>query len=169
METITSLIPNDEHIAQAQQKFKEAGFANRNISVLFKQAAVWKRLRGSEKAQVVYKDAKIGALLGLLVSALYGIPAGLFNCLYASCTVGLSITFWIMISLFWVAAGAALGAIIGLDQLEYDLYSYVEGVRRGEALFVVEASEALAPVAVRILKQEHGSVIHREPHQIRRY
>ena len=64
------------------------------------------------------------------------------------------------ITLFWILGGGLAGAIVGLDKLEYELYSYVEGVRRGEALIVVDATAKQAPEAVRILRQEQGTVIH---------
>ena len=105
------------------------------------------------------KKAALGAFLGLLVGAIYGVPAGIFNCKFMNCSLQTSVILWALITLFWVLAGGFLGGIIGLDKLERSLYSYVEGVRRGEALFVVETPEERAPEARRILRQEQGTVI----------
>jgi hypothetical protein len=121
---------------------------------------VWQRLRGHQKAQAVFRKAALGAVMGLVVGALYGVPAGFLNCRFMNCSIEMSITLGLLITLFWVLAGGFLGGIVGLDKLEHDLYSYIEGVRRGEALFVVEVPEKQAPEAVRILQQEHGTVIH---------
>jgi hypothetical protein len=65
-----------------------------------------------------------------------------------------------LISLYWIAGGGFLGALVGLDRLERDLYSYVEGVRRGAALFVVESPEERAPEVAEILAQEEGALLH---------
>ena len=160
METIIGLIPNDEHVTTTRYELEKAGFAISKINILYQPADVWQRLGGHQKVRIVYKWAAVGASVGLVVGALYGVPAGIFNCLFMECPLQTSIILWAIISLFWVAAGGIVGAIIGLDKLEDDLYSYVEGVRRGEALFVVETPPEQAQRAVEILRQEQGTVIH---------
>jgi hypothetical protein len=160
METIVSLMPNDEHVTAARQKLENAGLAQNKISVLFQTAEVWRQLGGHQKMQTVIKKAALGAVIGLFVGALYGIPAGIFNCRFMNCSLETSVILWVLITLFWVVGGGFLGSIIGMDELERDLYSYVEGVRRGEALFVIEADLDQIPVAMRILQQEQGTVIH---------
>ncbi len=159
METIVSLIPNDEHVTAARQELETAGFAKDKINVLFQPAEVWRQLRGHQGIRAVAKQAALGALLGLLVGAIYGVPAGFFNCQFMNCSLETSVILWALITLFWVLAGGFLGSIIGLDKLERGLYSYVEGVRRGEALLVVEADRDKVPIAMRILQQEQGTVI----------
>jgi len=67
---------------------------------------------------------------------------------------------WVIISLFWLRAAGFMGAVIGLNKLDDELYSYVEGVRRGEALFVVETPAERVSEVVRILWQEHSTVVH---------
>ena len=160
METVISLIPNDEHVATARQALEKAGFTKRNISVLFQPADVWQRLGGRQKVGALAQKAVLGALIGLVVGALYGIPSGVFNCKFMNCPLETSATLWALISLYWVVAGGFLGVIVGLDRLERDLYSYVEGVRRGETLFVIETPEERAQEAEQILRQEQGTVIH---------
>ncbi|HRQ39518.1 MAG TPA: hypothetical protein PLD25_16540 [Chloroflexota bacterium] len=159
METVISLIPNDEHVTRARQALGSAGIVETKIDVLWQPADVWQRLGGHQKVRGVFKNAAIGALIGLIVGALYGVPAGVFNCKAMNCSVGTSVVLWAIISLYWVAAGGFLGAIIGIDRLEQEFYSYVEGVRRGEALFVVDATADKVSEARRILRQEHGMVI----------
>ncbi len=160
MDTIISLIPNDEHVTSARNELEKAGLTQNKINILYRPADVWQRLNGHEKVRTVYKWAAVGALVGLGAGALYGVPAGIFNCFFMDCPLQTSLILWAIISLFWVATGGIIGAIIGLDKLEDDLYSYVEGVRRGEALFVVEAQQEQAQKAIEILRQEHGTVIH---------
>lgn len=160
METVISLIPDVDHVATTRQELESAGFVESKISVLSQPSDVWRRLGGRLKARIVFKDAAVGALIGLIIGALYGIPAGIFNCKFMNCALETSVILWALVSLFWVAVGGFFGAIIGLDRFEEEFYSYVEGVQRGEALFVVETSEDQAPEAMRILQQENGILIH---------
>lgn len=160
METIIGLIPNDHDVASARQELEKAGLAQNKINILFQPADVWQRLGGRQKIRIVFKDAVIGMFIGLIIGAIYGVPAGYYNCRFMGCPLETSIILWAIISLFWVAAGGFLGTIVGLDRFESNFYSYVEGVQRGEALFVVEASDNMAPVVKRILEQEHGILVH---------
>lgn len=160
MGMVISLIPNDEHVVSARQTLEMAGFAKSKISVLFDPSDVWQRLGGRQKIMTVAKKSALGALVGLFVGAFYGLTSGLLNCKFMDCSLQTSVTLWVLISLYWIVGGGFLGAVVGLDKLEYDLYSYVEGVRRGEALFVVEASEDRVQEVEQILRQEQGVVIH---------
>ena len=160
METIVCLVPNDEHVATARQDLMMTGIPENEITVLLQPASVWQRLKGPLKIRRVFRYAAIGALFGLAIGALYGVPAGYLNCTLMNCPIKTSVILGVLITLFWILGGGLVGAIVGLDRLEHDLYSYVEGVRRGEALFVVEAPEERAQEAVQILRQERGTVIH---------
>jgi hypothetical protein len=160
METVISLLPNDEHLAAARRELAIAGFAPNRIAVLFQPADVWQRLGGHQRVRAVVKKAVLGGAIGLLVGALYGIPAGIFNCRFMNCSLETSVVLWALITLFWILVGGFFGSIIGIDGLERDLYSYVEGVRRGDALLVVETPEERAPEARRILLREQGTVVH---------
>jgi len=44
--------------------------------------------------------------------------------------------------------------------MEQDLSFYVDGVRHGKALFVVDASEENSLEAMHIFEQKHGTIIH---------
>jgi hypothetical protein len=159
MALILSLVSNDDHVANTQKELVTAGFTAARINVLYHPVEVWQRLNGHQKMAVVFKHAAIGGLLGIIVGALYGVPAGVFNCTLMNCPQSTSIIMWALITLFWIMGGGILGALIGLDQLERDLYDYVEGVRRGEALIVVESSAQQVPQARRILQRQYGTVI----------
>jgi hypothetical protein len=161
METVVSLIPDDEHVPAVKRALAAAGFTENNMTILRQPVEVWQRLGGRRKMRTVLKKAAVGGLIGIGIGALYGIPAGVFNCVFMNCPQSISLFLWAIITLFWVVASGFLGTIIGLDQLERSLYSYVEGVRRGEALFVIQASPDRVPVAVDILQHKQGTVIHR--------
>jgi hypothetical protein len=160
METIVCLIPNDEHLALVKRNLEKAGPATNKVDILFRPAGVWQRLSGHQKVRSVFKWAAAGALIGLGVGAIYGLPASAINCFMLNCSFQTGAVLWVLISLFWVVAGGIIGAIVGLDKLEDDLYSYVEGVRRGEALFVVDTVPEQAQQIVQILREEQGTVIH---------
>ena len=160
MDMVVSLLADDEHVPMVRNELVAAGIAESKMSVLRQPADVWQQLGGRRKMQSVAKKAAIGALIGLAIGALYGVPAAFFTCTLLNCTIRTGMILAVPITLFWILGGGLAGAIVGLDRLEYELYSYVEGVRRGEALIVVDATAKQAPEAVRILRQEQGTVIH---------
>ena len=103
--------------------------------------------------------AGTGALLGLGVGLLYGLPAGLMNCSEVGCPFNTSTVLLALITIFWMMGGAFMGAIIGIDRLEQGLYSYVEGVRHEQTLLVVTAPDQQANDVIRVLSQENGRLI----------
>ena len=52
METIISLIPNDEHVAATRQELETAGFDKDKIDILYQPADVWQRLGGHQKIHI---------------------------------------------------------------------------------------------------------------------
>lgn len=160
MKTLVALIPDDEHLVSAEEALKVEGIGESEISVLVRPAQVWRRLEGRKKLRVVFRYAFFGIILGLAVGVLYGVPAGIMNCREMGCPFTTSTLLLAVISLYWVLGGGFLGAIIGLDRLEQNLYSYVEGVRRGEALLVIETPNEQVSEVTRILRGENGSLVH---------
>ena len=159
MESVVGLIPNDEHVTSTMQEFRAAGFAENKMCVLVKPDDVWKRLAGKKKAQIVYRDTIIGALLGLTLGSTLGVVAGVLNCELMDCPIEKSLIFLALIMLFCTISGGLFGAIVGLDQLERLIDSYVEGVRHGQALFVVKTSRQRTSDARQILNKEHGTAV----------
>lgn len=66
----------------------------------------------------IVKDTLIGMILGLVVGLLYGVTAGILNCRIMGCPVTTSLMLLALVSIYWMAAGAILGGIIGFAQLE---------------------------------------------------
>ena len=159
MDTVVGLIPDEAHVTEARHKLKAAGFAENNMSVLRTPAEVWNELDNHKQGQVVFKDAVIGALFGLALGLILGVTAGILNCSLMNCPIERSLVFLAFIVLFCVTGGGLFGVIVGLDQREHSLYSYLEGVLRGQALFVVKTSEERASDAMRILENEQGIFI----------
>ena len=159
MERVVGLIPNDEHVTSAMQELRAAGFAENKMCVLVKPDDVWKRLGGKKKAQIVYRDTIIGALLGFSLGSTFGVVAGVLNCTLMDCPIEKSLIFLALIVLFCTVSGGLFGAIVGLDQLDRVLDSYVKGVRYGQALFVVETCGQRTSDARRILDEAHGTAV----------
>lgn len=122
MHTIVSLIPNSEHVTNAGEQLRANGIAEEKIHILHRNADVWQQLNGRQQIHTAVKDALIGMMLGLVVGLLYGITAGILNCRLMGCPVATSLMMLALISIYWMAAGAFLGGVIGFDQLEQKLY-----------------------------------------------
>ena len=158
METIVGLIPDDAQMKSAERELKAAGFSDNKMHVLLGTADIWKYLCSKEKARIVFKDAALGALIGLSFGSLIGVIAGILNCRLMECPIGTSLIFLALIMLYCAFAGALFGMIFGLDRAEHSLFSYVADVHRDNALFVVETSTETAPEARHILEQ-YGTLI----------
>jgi hypothetical protein len=160
MKTYVGLIPDNEHVAHAGSALQAAGIPAGRIATLTQPADVWERLEGHRRFQVVRKSATIGAILALAVSTIYTVPLVLMYCPEMGCSFATSVTVLVILALYWLLGGAFLGAIVGADRLEQDLYSYVEGVRRGAMLMVVEAPDEQAAEVPHILERESGLLVY---------
>ncbi|MDV7391492.1 hypothetical protein RZS08_09075, partial [Arthrospira platensis SPKY1] len=103
--------------------------------------------------------AAIGAALGVLLYGPVGFFAGYLDCKLMGCNQAIGATFLALGLLIGLVGGGVLGAVIGLNNLEQHLYAYVEGVRRGELLLMVEAPAPLGKAVVSLLRQEQGTVV----------
>lgn len=160
MKMLLSLIPDGQHVARAEQALLAAGLGEGAINAVVRPAEVWERLGGPKKLRILFRYTALGALLGLGVGAFYGVPSGILNCSQMDCPFSTSTVLLALISVYWVVGGAFLGAIAGADHLEENLYSYVEGVRRGAALLVVETPDEQVSEVTEILHRESGLLVH---------
>jgi hypothetical protein len=160
VKTLIGLIPDREHALSADQALHGAGIGASRISALARPAEVWERLEGRKKLNIVSRDGRIGALLGLAVSAIYLVPLVIMYCPEMGCSSATRFIFLTVMALCWALGGAFLGTIVGTDQLEHDLYSYVEGVRHGGVVLLVESPDEQAAAVSRILRQENGLLVH---------
>jgi hypothetical protein len=160
MITVAGLVPNDERANSVIANLGATGIAENQVVILRQPADVWQRLDGHHKLRTVLRSTLIGLLIGIVIGLCYGIPTGILNCRLMNCSIGNSLILLTLVTLYWAAGGAFLGALVGLDRLERSLYSYVEGVRRGEELVVIEAPESQTINVTDILTREGGSVVH---------
>lgn len=161
MTTIAALLPNDDHLTHAVETLAGRGVARERLRVLTQPAEVWQQLQGRRRVRIVFRDGLLGAGLGLVAGLLYAVPAGYLNCYLTGCPVSTSAALGLLVVAYWIAAGAFVGAIIGLNRLEMPLYSYMNGVRRGAALLLVDASDDEAPKVADILAHDSGMVVGR--------
>jgi hypothetical protein len=160
MKTFVSLIPDDEHAVHARAALQDAGIPQEGISTLVEPADVWARLEGHQRLRVVRRSAAIGAALGLSVSAIYAVPLVLTFCPEMGCSLGTSVIGFVILAIYWLLGGAFLGTLVGADRLEQGLYSYVEGVRRGGRLMVVDTPDERADEVPQILEHDNGLLVY---------
>lgn len=160
MNTLIGLIPDERYLVTAEKRLQAAGIDQSAMSVLVRPTDVWRRLEGPKKLRVAIRYSLFGALVGLALGALFGVPAGILNCAEMDCTMTISTVLLALIALYLMVGGAFVGAIVGIDRVEQDLYSYVEGVYRGGALLVIETPAGRIREIARILQQESGLLVH---------
>jgi hypothetical protein len=160
VKTVMGLIPNDERVAAVSGALLAAEYSANQIDIFAEPSEVWQQLESHVKWRKVSKSVLAGMLFGAAIGALYGVLTAILNCRLLNCPVERSLVMLALISLFWIVGGGFIGAIVGFDRLECDFCSYVEGVRRGAALFVIESPKKRSPVAAGILAQEQGELIH---------
>jgi hypothetical protein len=162
MTTIVSFIPEEDHVITARQALARAGIPEEKIKILSQPLEVWRRLHGRRKIRALLKNVAVGALLGAVLGLMAAIPAGYFNCAKEACTVPESLWQGAIITAVFAAAGGFLAAMGSIDRFENDVLLYVDGVMRGEPLFMIDAPEDTAEKARRILTEEHGLLIYEE-------
>jgi hypothetical protein len=106
------------------------------LASLSQTKQVWERLEGHRQMRLVYRNAAIGAFLGLAVSTIYAVPLVLMYCPDMGCRFSTSLVILGLHAFYWVLGGAFLDSVVGADQLQPQLYTCVEGVRRGGTLML---------------------------------
>lgn len=130
MKTLEPSIHDEEKASRAQEREEGPGAGKGELTTLLHAAQESEQLWGRKRLTVVVRFAIAGAILGLVVGALYGIPAGMMNCSAMGCPFTTSVTLLVVITVYWVLGGACMGAIVGMDRLEQGFYTGVKGVRR---------------------------------------
>lgn len=161
MVTLAGLLPDDEHAYHAVDTLTEHGIPLDQVHVLRRPAEVWTQMGGRRKLRVVVRDAAWGLLIGLGVGLLYGVPAAVAGWQLMDYPLRYGIIAGLLIVAYWLAGGAAVGALVGLDRLERPLYSFVEWVRRGELLVVVDTTEERVAEVAGILADDGGALVRR--------
>jgi hypothetical protein len=154
MKTIVGLFEGHEGVGRARELLQVAGVGQDKVAVLDDTHQVWERMDCSHR-QSLFKDAATGAALVGTIYAVFGLFAGVCDSLIGfptgSC-IGATIVF-LLIGAF---LGAFLGAFIGRAEAEKATHLYLEGVRRGFLLMLVQVEESNKTRVMRILEQENA-------------
>jgi hypothetical protein len=158
METIVGLIPDEAHMKSAERELREAGIPDNKMHVLPGSAKFWNNLCSREKARLVFKDALIGALIGLSLGSFVGVIAGALNCRLMDCPIGTSLIFLVLITLYGALAGTLFGTWIGLDRAEHSLLVHIADTYRDQAILLVETPAESMQEARHVL-EHHGTLV----------
>jgi hypothetical protein len=159
MTTVIGLVPQNKQADKVKQGLAQLGINAGQVKILAHPDAVWQQLGGHEKLRIVMRYAVIGAGLGVLLYGPVGFFAGYLDCKLMGCSQSIGATFLALGLFIGIIGGGVLGAIIGLNNLEQHLYAYVEGVRRGELLLMVDTPATLGKEVISLLRQEQGTVV----------
>ena len=162
MQTVIGLIPQGEHVVHTQQKLAGAGISRDDVSVVDHPGAVWQRLNGGRHLRTLNRYGLFGAIAGLVITAVFGLLAtGVLTPGYMAAHATMAITILVISVLIGLGSGYVFGATLGLGDVDEYVYSYMEGVRRGDALLIVPASHEQQDQVADILRSEEGKVIQR--------
>jgi hypothetical protein len=156
MAAVIGLFRNEVDVSAAIQKLNQAGFPQESIEIQTNPSLI-KGLLGCKATKTVTKYAAWGALFGIAVYLIFTLVAG-----WCECTIfgfGRNLAFIIVLAglLIGTIIGALMGCLVGVDQYEKDTHLYVQGMRQGGRLIIVQASEADAKRVQSLLEQERIS------------
>jgi hypothetical protein len=168
MKTVAGLYQSFEEADRVTRALEAAGFEKGAISVIARDQALAEHLGPEPRVRDVTAGASTGALAGGIGGGLLGLLAGLGSLLIPG--VGPVIAAGSIASALGLTAGGAgvgaavggiLGAVTSLSVTEEEAEVYAEGVKRGNILIAVQAPEARAEEASRIIL-ENGAQDYRE-------
>ena len=158
-QTITRLYDSYDTALQATLALKEAGFGDRDISLLANRAAtLYAEERPYAETSAAADDAGTGASFGGVIGAAAGLMAGMG--VLAIPGIGPVVAAgWLASTLAVGAAGAIaggvtggiVGALTGTGTTEQEAQVYAESVRRGDTLVTVRVPDDRVPEATRVL------------------
>jgi hypothetical protein len=153
MKTVVGLVWCDEDVESSIDRLKEAGFAQDRVDVLTRISR--KRLVGDQGHPVV-RSAGWGAVVGIVVYAVFGLGAALAGCTYCGFDLAYAVATLVGFVVIGGFVGALLGQWIGADASERDTHLYTQGVRLGGKIVAVRSSDELITKAMSILQQENA-------------
>jgi uncharacterized protein (TIGR02284 family) len=157
--TVTGLFDGYESAEHASEILRRGGFAEEEISVVAQSQIVQERL-GDDETQRALEGAGAGALGGAAIGGFAGLLAGAVTLVLPG--VGPVLAGGAVATAAGAsAAGAGIGAayggfagtLIGLGMSEQKAHLYVEGVKRGNVLLIVETTETQAWKALNAMYQ----------------
>ena len=156
MYPVIALFWREVDTTQAVNRLKKAGFVEDKIGVFTQESAI-RSLLDCKPSEVVPKYAAWGAFFGIIIYGIFGLVAGWCQCNWFSFEQMYGIGAFLGIILGGVFVGGLLGCIAGIAESEEDSHLYIQGIRMGGNVIVVQANEEDIERAISILEQEKAS------------
>lgn len=154
MTTVTALFLRQEDALKAVSRLPLLGIDSGGISILTSRRAVREHLNCSQRRPV----AKYAALGALIAMAVFGFFA-MLDCRTAirlGIDPDLAVAETTAFASGGTLVGAFMGSLLGRDKAERETHLYLEGVRCGYFMMIVEAPEHRVTQALNILAQQGG-------------
>ena len=137
------------------QELKAGDIPQEGIHLETSDNAVLKLL-GKKPYQVIKKYAVWGAFAGMVTYALFALLAGWCECnlFYFKQIIGIGALLGGILAGIFV--GGFIGVLIGAGESERDTHLYVQGVRTGGKLLVIDVNEDQAERVMSILKEQNA-------------
>jgi hypothetical protein len=155
-QTITRLFDNYDTALQAVRALKDAGFNDRDISIIGNTG----NAHDGDIADATAEDASTGAGVGGVVGAAAGLLAGLgviaipgIGPVVAAGWLASTVAVGAAGAIAGGAAGGIVGALASKGVPEHDANVYAESVRRGDTLVTVQVPDDRELEATRILSR----------------
>lgn len=150
MKTIVGFFAEPEVAEQTTALFMREGFAPASVQTARSVQAIWQHL-GCTPGRIVASDFAIGATLGVLLYGLFAVVVA-----FGEIALGFESTIAIGAALIFAALGVLvggfLGAAYGVASAEQETRLYLNGIRRGGALFIVRTADEHAKRAMTMLR-----------------
>jgi hypothetical protein len=156
MKTIIGLVGSSVDIAQPIHRLQDSGITDDRVSVISQEKAV-RKLLGCEPSCVVMRYAAWGAAIGIAIYGIFAVFAALCQCGLMQYGRAYGIGTFLGGVLAGAFVGVVLGALVGMAEFEKDTHLYVQGVRMGDQVIVVQASETEIETVRAVLLQERAS------------
>jgi hypothetical protein len=147
--TVSAIFDSYADASSAVARLKEAGFADRDISIISNDRAVDRTAYGDYRHDETVDATADGVATGAGIGAAAGGAAGLLAGLGLLAIPGLGpivAAGWLASTLVGagagVAAGGIVGALAGAGVSDDDAHAYAEGVRRGGSIVSARVAEA---------------------------
>jgi len=150
MSKIIGLLPGGSNIQLRLNELEQQGLSSADIQILNRENNVWDAL-GCEPFCKVRDSAIVGALIGGSIYAVFGLVAAWCECnlLGFGGPYGMfTLVAGILAGLF---VGGALGALVGLANSESGAHLYIQGVRMGDQMVVIEVPDQKVDIVKNLL------------------
>jgi hypothetical protein len=156
MNAVIGLFRGEAQASRSIGSLREIGLGEGDIRLLSQEDAI-RKLLGCAPTCIVPTYAVWGALIGVAIYAIFGLAAARCQCNLLGLRGVFGVGAFIGAVLAGAFVGGFLGFILGFAEFEEDSHLYVQGVRLGGRVIVVQAGEGEAEKVKRLLEGENAS------------